>query len=135
MRKKKITTGFEDINLMNPKEKERLYSTIPMDSRCPRQLKCLSGEPCPYALNTIYQQGPPHEQCEWYIVHGDSNYCFFTYQHLHNKVHTLDEIATLTNSTITSADLYIKRSLMKLHRKMKSKHDFTQYLDFDTNDE
>ncbi len=129
MRKKKIISGFEDINIVNPKDKKSLYNSIKMDSRCPRGLKTLPTEPCSQALNSIYQQGLPCDKCEWYVVHADSNYCFFAYQHLNTKVHTLDEIASLLNSTITSVDLQAKRALDKLKKRFKTKQELLRYFE------
>lgn len=109
---------------------EKEFPKIPMDCRCPLKMKHLPVHPCPYALNSIHpnEYTNAHETCEWFIVDEHSNYCFFVYNALNPKTHTLDEIAELTGTTIGFADSQIKKAFSLLKGNLSSQSTVFQFL-------
>ena len=98
--------------------RDEIFNNVKMDCRCPRELKTLPVTPCTFALNKIYNTGREDQRCEWYIIHADSNYCFFAYHYFRQeKKHILDEIASLNNISITAVDVTIKNGLITLAKE------------------
>lgn len=98
--------------------KEHYFKFMPLDSRCPKNLKHFPEKPCDFALNTIYDLGDDSKKCEWHVLDSYSNYCFFVYSKFFLiGNHTLDEIADLTVSNVSLIDLYYKKSLQKFKKK------------------
>ena len=103
--------------------KKNYFVKFAMDKRCARHLTHFPSSPCPYALNTIYQNESSHK-CEWFIVDEFSNYCFFVYSKFFlTGGHMLDEIADYTRNTMSSTELYLKKALLKTKKKMMNHKD------------
>ena len=121
---------IKDYSLRN-----EIFKDVKMDCRCPRKLNNLPTEPCPYALNKIYDSNVPDDKkCEWYIVHADSNYCFWAYNYFKNdRTHILDEIASLNNLSLTATNLLIKNALISLvnQYELKSYEELIDLLNID----
>lgn len=120
-----VERSLNELKLLEPDKKSELFSQIPIDKRCPRGLICLPEAPCKWALNSIYNQGDPHERCEWFIVFGDANYCFFAYQALYGDLpHTLERVAKLTASALTTVNSIQNKAIVKLQKRFPSMYAF-----------